>query len=83
MIRKIISQNNKFYDKKRINSSRTTKLHSDFERTLLEKYARHKDLDWLKIEEKIINQPEKNWSLHQMEITGGEPDVIFYNKEVR
>lgn len=39
---------------------------------------RHQDLDWLKIEEKIINQPENIWSLHQMEITGGEPDVIFY-----
>ena len=30
---------------------------------------RHQGLDWQKIEEKIINQPEKNWSLHQMEIT--------------
>lgn len=39
---------------------------------------RHQDLDWQKIEEKIINQPEKIWSLHQMEITGGEPDIIFY-----
>ena len=40
---------------------------------------RHQDLDWQKIEESIINQPEKIWSLHQMEITGGEPDVIFYD----
>ena len=28
---------------------------------------RHQDLDWQKIEERIINQPEKIWSLHQME----------------
>ena len=41
---------------------------------------RHQDLDWQKIEERIINQPEKIWSLHQMEITGGEPDVVFYNE---
>ncbi|MGV0919973.1 DUF4256 domain-containing protein [Empedobacter falsenii] len=40
---------------------------------------RHQGLDWQKIEERIINQLEKIWSLHQMEITGGEPDVIFYD----
>ena len=40
---------------------------------------RHQGLDWQKVEEKIINQPEKIWSLYQMEITGGEPDVIFYD----
>lgn len=40
---------------------------------------RHKDLDWEDIEVKLNNQPEKLWSLNEMEITQGEPDVIEYD----
>lgn len=39
--------------------------------------SRHEGLDWKVVEEKIVNQPEKIWSLNEMEISGGEPDVIF------
>jgi hypothetical protein len=42
---------------------------------------RHPDLDWTKIEEKLVANPKKLSSLHQMEETGGEPDVIGYDKE--
>lgn len=42
---------------------------------------RHKDLTWQNIEEKLIKNTEYIWSLHQMEISGGEPDVIFYDKK--
>ena len=42
---------------------------------------RHPDLDWTKIQEKLVASPKKLWSLHQMEETGGEPDVIDYKKE--
>lgn len=41
---------------------------------------RHPDLDWTKIQEKLVASPKKLWSLHQMEETGGEPDVIDCNK---
>ncbi len=37
---------------------------------------RHKDLNWADIEDRLQQQPEKLWSLHQMEETGGEPDII-------
>lgn len=37
---------------------------------------RHKGLDWNKIHEKLLANPEKLWSLHEMEKTGGEPDVV-------
>lgn len=43
--------------------------------------ARHKGIDWVKIEEKIKIKPEKLWSLHEMEISGGEPDVVAYDKK--
>ncbi len=42
---------------------------------------RHPNLEWDKIEEKLKAQPIKLWSLYQMEMTGGEPDVIGYEKE--
>ncbi len=42
---------------------------------------RHPGLDWEKIEERLAGQPEKQKSLTMMESTGGEPDVIGYDKE--
>ncbi|WP_109439815.1 DUF4256 domain-containing protein [Acinetobacter haemolyticus] len=38
---------------------------------------RHKNLSWSDIEDRLEQQPEKLWSLHQMEETGGEPDIIL------
>jgi hypothetical protein len=40
---------------------------------------RHKNLEWAKIQAKLEANPEKLWSLNEMERTGGEPDVIGYN----
>ncbi len=37
---------------------------------------RHKGLDWEKIQAKLELAPDKLWSLHEMERTGGEPDVV-------
>lgn len=42
---------------------------------------RHKNLEWTKVLEKLKTQPDKLWSLQKMEETGGEPDVIEYNKK--
>ena len=36
----------------------------------------HKELEWSKIQARLESQPEKLWSLHQMEETGGEPDIV-------
>jgi len=37
---------------------------------------RHKGLEWAKVQAKLEANPEKLWSLDDMEITGGEPDVV-------
>lgn len=37
---------------------------------------RHKDLDWTKVQARLETNPEKLWSLHIMEETGGEPDAV-------
>jgi hypothetical protein len=42
---------------------------------------RHKSLEWAKVEAKLKANPEKLWSLNEMEITGGEPDVVAYDKK--
>ena len=42
---------------------------------------RHKGLEWAKVQAKLEANPEKLWSLNEMERTGGEPDVVGYDKK--
>src|SRR6266404_7212302 len=42
---------------------------------------RHKGLEWAKVQAKLEAHTEKLWSLHEMERTGGEPDVVGFDKE--
>lgn len=41
---------------------------------------RHGGLEWAKVQAKLEAHPEKLWSLGEMERTGGEPDVVGYDK---
>lgn len=41
---------------------------------------RHKDIEWKKLQSKLEANVEKLWSLNEMENSGGEPDVVDYNK---
>jgi hypothetical protein len=52
-------------------------LESRFERNM----NRHKGLDWIKVQAKLEASAEKLWSLNEMERTGGQPDVVGYDKE--
>mgnify|MGYP002630019542 CR=1 FL=1 len=49
-------------------------------RALKDRFAknlnRHKSLDWVKVQARLEANPEKLWSLNEMEGTGGEPDVV-------
>ncbi|MFJ5622924.1 DUF4256 domain-containing protein [Peribacillus loiseleuriae] len=42
---------------------------------------RHKGVEWVKVQAKLDANSEKLWSLNEMEITGGEPDVVDHDKE--
>jgi len=42
---------------------------------------RHPGLVWSKLHTKLEANPEKLWSLHEMEKTGGEPDVVAHDKK--
>ena len=54
-----------------------TALKARFEKNM----NRHKGLEWTKVQAKLEANPEKLWSLDDMEITGGEPDVVGYDKK--
>ena len=42
---------------------------------------RHKGIEWVKVQTKLETDAGKLWSLHEMERTGGEPDVVGYDKK--
>jgi hypothetical protein len=42
---------------------------------------RHKGIEWAKVQAKLEANKEKLWSLNEMENTGGEPDVVGYDKK--
>jgi len=42
---------------------------------------RHEGLAWAKVQAKLEANPEKLWSLNEMEKTGGEPDVVGYDEK--
>ena len=42
---------------------------------------RHHNLEWAEVQTKLEAHPDKLWSLHEMERTGGEPDVVGHDKK--
>ena len=42
---------------------------------------RHKGFEWAKVQARLDANPEKLWSLNEMERTGGEPDVVGHDKK--
>jgi hypothetical protein len=42
---------------------------------------RHNGFEWAGVQAKLEANTEKLWSLNEMERTGGEPDVVGYEKE--
>ena len=42
---------------------------------------RHRGLEWTRVQSTLEANAEKLWSLNEMERTGGEPDVVGYDKK--
>jgi hypothetical protein len=42
---------------------------------------RHQGLEWANVQARLEANPEKLWSLHEMERTGGEPDVVGHDQK--
>ncbi len=41
---------------------------------------RHPEIKWGDVRARLEEQPQKLWSLHEMERTGGEPDVVGFDQ---
>jgi hypothetical protein len=59
--------------------------HAELLKTLKTRFEkntnRHKGVEWVKVRAKLETNTEKLWSLNEMEVTGGEPDVVGYDKK--
>lgn len=67
--------------KKKLNADQSKELLKVLRTRFEKNMNRHKGLDWDKVQSKLEKNPEKLWSLEEMEITGGEPDVIGFDKK--
>lgn len=66
---------------KNINAKQREELLSALKARFEKNLSRHQDLDWAKVQAKLEANPEKLWSLNEMERTGGEPDVVGFDKK--
>ena len=66
--------------KKELPSERRGELLTSLETRFEQNRNRHKDLEWAKVAAKLAAAPEKLWSLDEMELTGGEPDVVGHDE---
>jgi hypothetical protein len=75
-------------NKKKLSSQQREVLLSTLKARFEKNMNRHKGLEWAKVETKLEASlsggqanTEKLWSLNEMESTGGEPDVVAYDKK--
>lgn len=66
---------------KKITSKERDALLKNLKARFEKNMKRHKGLEWDKVEAKLEAKPEKLWSLNEMEITGGEPDLVGFDKK--
>ncbi len=67
-------------NKKELSSSQIEELLKTLQSRFEKNKTRHKGVDWDKVQAKLKANTDKLWSLNEMEITGGEPDVVCYDK---
>jgi hypothetical protein len=73
--------NNINSDKKELSPEQRGELFSELKARFEKNMNRHTGLEWAKVQAKLEADAEKLWSLGEMERTGGEPDVVGYDKK--
>jgi hypothetical protein len=73
--------NNITSSKKKLSSKQRDELLGTLKARFEKNMNRHKGLDWAKVQAKLEADNPKLWSLNEMETTGGEPDVVGYDKK--
>jgi hypothetical protein len=67
--------------KKQLSPKQRDELVEELKVRFEQNMARHKGVDWAKVQARLEGNPAKLWSLSEMERTGGEPDVIGQDKK--
>lgn len=66
--------------KNTLTDSQAAELLEILKKRFEENMPRHKGVEWATVLKKIESKPEKLWTLSEMERTGGEPDVVVFDK---
>jgi hypothetical protein len=69
-----------FTTKKKLSAQQSEKLLGILKARFEKNINRHSSIEWIEVQSKLESNPEKLWSLNEMESTGGEPDVVDYDK---
>lgn len=67
--------------KKELSSNQYDELVKVLKTRFEKNMGRHKGIEWEKVQAKLEANPEKLRSIDEMELTGGEPDVVGYDKK--
>lgn len=67
--------------KKKLSQDQQNELLKTLKNRFEKNLSRHKGIEWNKVQARLEAKQEKIWSLNEMEKTGGEPDVVAYDKK--
>ena len=68
-------------NKKELSAEQREELLSALKARFAKNMKRHKGLEWARVQAKLEANTGKLWSLHEMETSGGEPDVVGHDKK--
>jgi len=67
--------------KKQLSTEQSVELLDTLKERFEENMSRHKGIKWADVVSKLEANPGKLWSLSEMERTGGEPDIVGFDKK--
>ncbi|MDP2685692.1 MAG: DUF4256 domain-containing protein [Aequorivita sp.] len=68
-------------NKKELSLKETEELLNTLKTRFEKNSSRHSNIEWSQVHKKLEENPQKSWSLQQMEETGGEPDVVGFDSK--
>ncbi len=78
---KNINMSSRNTNKKQLSSAQREDLLKALKTRFEKNMKRHKGIEWAKVRDRLEKNTQKLWSLNEMESTGGEPDVVGYDKK--
>lgn len=76
-----MTKNSEISNKKELSPEQREELLNTLKARFDKNIDRHTGLEWANVQAKLEANIEKLWSLHEMEYTGGEPDVVGFDNK--